>query len=69
MLRKRGGSVRIVVNEKSLGESGKKGLEEMKMLGVITMIPLAGGTDEMDVRLTPMGVAIATEILESLKET
>lgn len=67
MLRTRGGSVRMVVNEKALGEAGKKGLEGMKMLGVITMTPLVGGAEEMDVRLTPAGIAIATEILESLK--
>jgi hypothetical protein len=57
----------MVVNEKALGVSGKKGLEGMKMLGVITMVPLVGGTDEMDIRLTDAGVAIATEILQSIK--
>lgn len=67
MLRERGGSVRMVMNEKALGEAGKKGLEGMKLLGVVTITPLIGTTDEVDVRLTPMGVQIATQILESIK--
>lgn len=67
MLRERGGSVRMVVSEKALGKAGKKGLEGMKLLGIVTITPLVGATDEADVRLTPMGIQVATQILESIR--
>lgn len=66
MLRQRGGSVRMVVTEKALSAAGKQGLEKLATAGIITITPLIG-SPESDVRLTPMGITLATKILESLK--